>query len=389
MNNIYKSVYLLLVLVTTSLCISCGSKAEESAEPNEEETNVVEFTQAQYKTAGIELGRVENRQISATVIVSGMLDVPPQQLVSISIPLGGFLKTTELLQGYRVKKGQIIATIESMDFVQMQQEYLEAQNQYNFAKTDYDRQQELGKENVNSQKTLQQSQSNFATWKAKMNGLSAKLKMLNVNLASLEQGEITNTINVYSPINGYVTEVNVNIGKFVNPSDVLFEIVNTEHLHAELTIFEKDIPKIKLGQKVRFTLANENRERISRVYLIGRKITEDRTIRIHCHIDTVDSQLLPGMYLKAMVETGGAQVAALPDEAVIDYQGKKYIFVTTEEPKHQGGHHFAMIEIQAGTSEIGYTEVIPLQDFDLIKSHVVTKGAYALLSKMKNAEEEE
>jgi membrane fusion protein, heavy metal efflux system len=390
MNNTYKSVYLLLVLFATSLCISCGSKvAEESEEVKEEGANVVEFTQAQYKTAGVVLGKVENRPISATVRVSGVLDVPPQQLVSISIPLGGFLKNTELLQGVRVKKGQIIATLESMDFVQMQQEYLEAKNQFNFSKADYERQQDLAKENVNAQKTLQQSQSNFATWKAKLNGLSAKLKMLNVNLSSLDQGDITNTINVYSPINGYVTEVNVNIGKFVNPSDVLFEIVNTEHLHAELTIFEKDIPKIKIGQKVRFTLANENKERISTVYLIGRKISADHTVRIHCHIDTIDNQLLPGMYLKAMVETGSVQVSALTNEAVIDYQGKKYIFVTAEETKHQGVYHFAMIEIQAGTSELGYTEVTPHEDFDLAKSNVVVKGAYALLSKMKNTEEEE
>ncbi len=388
---IYRGVYLLLVLFTTSLCISCGSKAaEESTEVAVQEVaNVVEFTQAQYKTASIELGKIENKQISATIRASGVLDVPPQQLISISIPLGGFLKSTELLQGFRVTKGQVIATLESMDFVQMQQEYLEARNQFTFAKTDYERQQELGKENVNSQKTLQQSQSNFATWKAKMNGLSAKLKMLNVNLASLDQGDISNTINVYSPISGYVTEVNVNIGKFVNPSDVLFEIVNTEHLHAELTIFEKDIPKIKIGQKVRFTLANENKERISTVYLIGRKISADRTIRIHCHIDEIDNQLLPGMYLKAMVETGGVSVAALPDEAVVDYQGKKYIFVTTEETKHQGAYHFAMIEIQSRTSELGYTEVIPAEDLDLTKSNVVIKGAYALLSKMKNTEEEE
>ncbi len=391
MKNRNRSLYLLLVLMASGVFISCGSKkAEESAEvPTEEESNVVEFTQAQYKTAGIELGTAEERQISGTVSASGVLDVPPQQLVSISIPLGGFLKNTELLQGVKVKKGQRIATIESMDFVQMQQEYLEAENQFTLARSDYERQQELSKENVNAQKTLQQSKSNFAGWQVKMKGLMSKLKMMDINLASLEEGNITNTITVYSPIDGYVTEVNVNIGKFVNPSDILFEIVSTEHLHVELTIFEKDIPKIKIGQKVRFTLANESKVRIATVYLIGRKITDDRTIRIHCHIDTEDTQLLPGMYLKAMVETGGVLVTALPNEAVIDYQGEKFIFVTTEEPKHKDVFHFAMIAVEAGLSELGYTEVTPPKDVDLSKSNVVVKGAYALLSKMKNAEEEE
>ena len=400
MKNINKSIYLLLLFAMTIFCWSCRSKVEGETvkKENVEESNVVEFTSAQYMTAGIELGNVESKQISGTIRASGMLDVPPQQLVSISIPLGGFLKSTELLQGFRVTKGQIIATLESMDFVQMQQEYIEARNQFDLAKADYDRQQELAKENVNAQKTVQQSQSNFATWQGKMKGLLAKLKMLDINLSSLDEGEISNTINVYSPISGYVTEVNVNIGKFVNPSDVLFEIVNTEHLHAELTIFEKDIPKIKIGQKVRFTLANENKERIAEVYLIGRKISADRTIRLHCHIETIDNQLLPGMYLKAVVETGGIQVSALPNEAINDYQGKKYIFIsglevnslTTEKQNDEKqNHHFTMVEIEVGDSEMGYTEVIWPENLNVVTTKVVIKGAYSILSKMKNSEEEE
>jgi cobalt-zinc-cadmium efflux system membrane fusion protein len=315
-----------------------------------------------------------------------MLDVPPQQLVTVSIPLGGFLKNTELLQGVRVKKGQVIATIENIDFIQIQQDYLEAKNQFEFARADYERQTELSKENINAQKTLQQAQSNFATWQAKSNALRAKLGMLNINISSLEQGNITNSVNIYSPINGYVTEVNVNIGKYLQPNDILFEIVNTEHLHAELTIFEKDIPKIRIGQKVRFKLANESTERLATIYLIGRKITSERTIRIHCHIDTEDAQLLPGMYLKANVETGGAEVPSLPDEAIVDYQGKKYIFTVSE--KSEAEQHFTMQEIQTGNNELGYTEIMLPDDSEATKMEVVVKGAYALLSKMKNSEEE-
>ena len=388
MNQINRSLSISL-LSAVLICVSCSKTETEPAdEPQKEEaSDVVEFTQAQYNTEGVELGSIENKQISGTVRASGVLDVPPQQLVTVSIPIGGFLKDTELLQGVRVSKGQAIATLESMEFVQMQQDYLEAKNQMRLAKSDYERQQELSKENVNSKKTLQQSQTNLATWEGKMQGLLEKLKMMNANLSALDQDQITNTIKVYSPINGYVTEVNVNIGKFVNPSDVLFEIVNTDHLHAELTIFEKDIPKIRIGQKVRFTLANETKERSSTVYLIGRKITTDRTIRIHCHIDTKDSDLLPGMYLKALVETGGVDVSALPDEALLDYQGQKYIFVTAKESKHAGDYHFKMIAVDIGNSELGYTEVKIPEDVDIIKSSVVIKGAYSILSKMKNAEE--
>ncbi len=393
---------ILAICIGLVLITSCRSKSAEeviSADHHEEEENTVEFTAAQYKTADIELGKVESKQISGTIKVNGMLDVPPQQMVSISVPLGGFLKNTSLLQGSKVKKGQVIATMENLDFIQLQQDYIEAKNQLEFSKLDFDRQQDLAKENVNAQKTLQQAKTTYSSWETKANGLREKLKVLNIDLASVEAGNIRSTINLYSPINGYVTEVNVNIGKFVTPSDILFEIVDTEHLHAELTVFEKDVPKLKIGQKVRFTLANDTKERMATVYLLGREISADRTIRIHCHIDKEDTNMLPGMYLKAVVETGGVEVTALPDKAIIDYQGKKYIFyLLTEQPhaaldnenkeRHDAEYHFTMFEVQTGNSEIGYTEVMLPTDFKMETAQIVVKNAYAILSKMMNSEEE-
>ncbi len=379
-----------------SAMVSCdnnkvaGEKQQEQHD-EQEEANRVEITAAQTRTAGIELGKIEKRQISGTVKVNGVLDVPPQQLVSISVPLGGFVKNTSLLQGSRVRKGQIIATIENLDFIQIQQDYLEAKSQLELTEEDYKRQQELAKENVNSRKTLQQSKTNFATWQAKHNALREKLKVINIDVKSLEAGQVTSSINLYSPIGGYVTQVNVNIGKFVTPTDVIFEIVDTEHLHAELIVFEKDVPKLKIGQKVRFTLANEAAERMATIYLIGREINKERTVQVHCHIDKEDTELLPGMYLSAYVETGGALVPALPDESIVDYNGKKYIFVLSKE-KHgevkpeESGQQFTMLEIQTSNRELGFTEVnVP---DSLSEAEVVVKGAYALLSKMKNSEEE-
>lgn len=404
MNNLkFKNIFISIGL--SLILFSCNKESDEASteEHHEDEENVVELTEAQMKNAGVTLGKIEEKQISGTIKVNGTLDVPPQQLVSISAPLGGFLKSTSLLEGSRVKKGEVIGTIENLEFIQIQQDYLEAKSSFEFAKADYERQQSLAKENVNSEKTLQQSKANYSSWQAKFNGLREKLNVLNISPSSVESGNVRSSINLFSPIDGYVTEVNVNIGKFVNPSDVLFEIVDTEHLHAELIIFEKDVPKLKLGQKVRFKLANETSERTATVYLIGREISSDRTIQIHCHIDKQDKELLPGMYLTAVVETGGVKVAALPDESIIDYQGKKYVFIAAEgveedkgeehekekeEEHHEEGQHFEMMEIEIGNSEIGFTEVNSGELEKLRAASIVVKGAYALLSKMKNSEEE-
>lgn len=397
MKTNYKTYSKIILVTLLSFFISsCGkAPAESTEEHHEEEENTVELTSAQMKTANVTFGSVEQKQLSGTIKVNGVLDVPPQQLVSVSVPFGGFLKNTPLLQGSHVQKGQLIATIENSEYIQLQQDYLEAKNEFEFAKSDYERQQQLAAENVNAQKTLQQAKSSYQTWMAKKNGLQAKLKLLNIDLVKLENGSITSTANVYSTINGFVTEVNVNIGKFVSPTDVLFEIVDTEHLHAELIIFEKDVPKIKIGQKVRFTLANETAERIATVYLIGREISSDRTIQIHCHIDKEDKNLLPGMYLKAIVEAGSMSVNALPDDAIVDFQGKKYVFIANDEKENetdkkgttQEGTHFSMIEISTGNSELGYTEVLLPENWNS-NSKVVVTGAYSILSKIKNSEED-
>lgn len=385
-NIIYKSITIVFLSV---MLASCGSKVEEEKkeEHHEDPANTVELTNEQYKVANISLGNIEMKALSGAIKVNGMLDVPPQNLVSVSAPMGGFLKSTELLQGLKVKKGEVIAVIQNADFIQIQQDYVDSKSQLEFLEAEFKRQEELAKENVNSQKTLLQSKTQYQSMMAKVSGLKAKLSLLGISPTQVESGNFQNSITLYAPISGYVTQVNVNIGMFVNPTDVMFKIVDTEHLHAELTVFEKDVPKLKIGQKVRFTLANETTERTATVYLIGREIREDRTVRIHCHLDKEDMELLPGMYLKAYVEAGTQTVAALPDKSIVNFEGKDYTFINITSDK-KGTHHFKMIPVIKGVSELNYTEVQLPKDISNESSFVVN-GAYDILSKMKNSEEEE
>lgn len=373
-----------LFFIGTLVC-SCGNKTEETTteQSQKEETSVVELSPEQVKTIGLKLAKIEMKDLSGAIKVNGMLDVPPQNLVSVSAPLGGFVKSTELLQGMKVTKGQTIAVMQHPDYIQMQQDYLDTKSQLEYLDAEYKRQQELSKENVSSQKNLQQAKSQYESMLAKNAGLKAKLVMVGIHSENITTDGIQNTVTIVSPISGYVTSVNVNIGIYVHPTDVMFKIVDTEHLHAELIVFEKDVPKIKLGQKVRFTLANENEERTAIVYLIGREINSDRTVRIHCHLDKEDMDLLPGMYLKAYVEAGTQNLPALPDQAIVNFGGKDYVFVAEKE-----ANQYKMLEIKKGISELGYTEV-QLENGLSNESLVVVNGAYDILAKMKNSEEEE
>ncbi len=386
-NNITSTLKLMAVLCSGLLLNSCGNEEAVVAEEHHEDEQTVQLTAAQYKSADIQLGKVELRNLSNVIQCNGVLDVPPQNLVSISLPIGGNLKSTELLQGMKVSKGQVIAVFEHPDYVQLQQEYIQAKSALDFSEIEYHRQTELNKEQVTSQKSFQKTKADYLSQKALVLGLEKKLEQLGISVAQMDKGNITNTIIITSPINGYVTKVNVNIGKYLNPNDVAFEIVDTEHLHAELTVYEKDITKIKTGQTIHFSLPNENgNERSAKVHLIGREISSDRTVRIHGHLDKEDIELLPGMYIKARIEVGENKTLSLPEKAIVQNAGKNYIFIKINS-EHKDEFAFKMIEVEVGVSENGFTEVMLPKDVSL-SADVVVNGAYDLLSKLFNSEEE-
>ena len=398
-------------LLAGFLLSSCGSKQEEKQtegeaieEEHKEEENVVEISEMQYKTVGVTLGSPQKKALSDVLKVSGFIDVPPQNLVSITTQMGGIVKSTPLQAGSSVKKGQVVAVLENQEYVQLQQDYLESRSQLELSEAEYQRQQTLAQQNVNSQKILQQARAQYQTALARESALEQRLRLININPRSLTASNIRSQISIYSPITGYATKVNVNTGRFVNPNDVMFEIVNSSNLHVELKVFERDAAKVKAGQRVRFSLANDSTERIAIVQLVGKEINPDKTVTVHC-IAKGSFGFIPGTYLTAFIETGSTQVLALPESAVADFEGKKYIFVVSNAPpeeehggeenesahkgeKENGGkqYYFKMVPVSTGVADGGFIEVILPQGQDLT-GKVVIKGTYDLLSKLKNSEE--
>lgn len=389
-NNLWVNLLWILLLVSCKHAHDAEHKDEHAHETEEHETaTMVSLNEAQLKTIGLQLGTLQTRSLSGTLKVNGVLDVPPQNLVTISIPYGGVIKHTDLLQGMKIRKGQLLATLEHPDYIQLQQDYLDQISQLNFMELELKRQEELQKEQVNATKTYQQAQSQYQSLKAKVEGLAHKLKLLNIAPKQLLQNGISTQVKLYAPIDGYVTQVPVNIGMYVNANDVICKLVDTRHLHAELTVFEKDVAYLKKGQKVRFSFNHEAAEKIATVYLIGKEIGEDRTIRVHCHLDKEDPNLLPGMYLKAIVETQSKGVLSLPAQAVVQANGKNYIFAAQgkKQIKDDSEYLFEMREVQVGLKDDAYVEIIADEHLTPNTS-IVVEGAYDLLSKMNNSEDE-
>jgi cobalt-zinc-cadmium efflux system membrane fusion protein len=410
-----KSLYTSLLIIALFLTACSSKKTEETATAEgtatkapEHEAEVVEFSADQYKAVNIQLGNITNTNLSNYIKASGTIEVPPQQLISITSPYGGTIKTTSILEGKFIGKGQVVASIENPEFLQIQQDYLESSSQLSFLKQELTRQTELVAENIAARKSLQRATSEYNSMVARVEGLKAKLRMINLNPGSVRSGRFTSRVNIYSPQGGYVTKVMGNIGKYVGANEVVAEIANTSNMLVSINVFEKDIPTINVGQKIRFRATGDTVERLATVTLIGKDIHEDRTVEVQARITTPSSKLLPGMFVNAILEIGSASTPALPQDAVVQAGGKNYIFVLEEnigqhkedqsaktekkeegENKEEDTHYaFRRVEVGVGVTENGFTAVILPEKFDMQRK-VVIKGAYDLLSKMNNAAEEE
>ncbi len=370
--------YLITLILLTSF-IACQQAPEENQNLSSvAERDLITLSDAQLKTIEIKTEAVLKQKMSSPILATGVLDVPPQNLVTISAPIGGFVKETKLLQGMPVKKGQAIVTLEHPDYIQLQQDYLESKSQLEYLTLEYTRQQELASENINSTKTLQQAKSNYLSMKAKAEGLAARLHLLNINPESLEGGTIKSTIKITSPIAGYITEVNVNLGMYAGPDLVMFKIVDADHLHAEAYVFEKDITKVKVGQQMNFTLANETTARAATIYLVGKEIAQDRTVRIHAHLTQEDPNLIPGMYFNATIDAGENTVDTVPENAVVSFEGQHYVFIESAKNK------FQLVPIEVGVTHGGFSEIVTPKDWNS-NTLIVTQGAYTLIGLLKNS----
>jgi cobalt-zinc-cadmium efflux system membrane fusion protein len=371
-----KSIYLFIL---SALIIACGNENKiENQEVADVTDAIVQLSDAQLKNTALSTGKLEKRTISSVLKVNGKIDVPPQNMVSISIPLGGFLKSTKLLPGMHILKGDVIAIMEDQQYIQLQQDYLTAISNLKYLEADYNRQKELNQSKATSDKAFQQAEAGYVNQKITLKSLGEKLKLIGINPEKLNENTLSKSISVLSPIDGYVSAVNVNIGKYVNPTDVLFELVNPEDIHLSLTVFEKDLDKLFIGQKVMaYTNHHTEIKYPCEIILIGKDLSKERSVEVHCHFEKYDKNLIPGMFMNGELEVKTNDAFVLPEDAVVRFGNKNYVFIAKNK------NEFEMKEVQIGNSENGFIEIKNGQEEFIY----VLKDAYTLLMKIKNKQE--
>jgi len=384
-----QAIFYSLFMIALSSCNGTKKPGIETVVAEVIPENIVEMRGDQIKLANIETGSIEMRSLSGTLKVNGLVAVAPQNQATVCAPMGGFIKSTSLMPGNSVSKGQTLAIIENQEFVDIQQSYFEAKNKFEFAESEFKRHTELYKDDVYSQQNLQQVTVDYKTLKAQVKSLEQKLTLIGINPANLHEETISSSVSICSPISGFVTAVNINLGKFVSPADVMFEIVNSDKLFLELSLYEKDIAKVAKGQNIKFYINNETEQHDAIILHTGQSVNVDKTYKVYASVTGVCKNVLPGMYVNAIIESSGKMVASLPQDAVVNFEDKDYIFVF-DKNKEEAGKPFIeyqIVEVHKGVTNNGFTEVVLPEGFNITTAKVVIKGAYNLLSAKKNAGE--
>lgn len=416
-SNFYK--YILSILYVVAL--GCGEMSShdnhghdehghEEHGHDEHEEGVVHLTLEQQKAVGIQLGHIEEKPLSGVVYSNGKLEVPPQNQANVSSFMGGTVKRINVIEGEKVKAGQVLALLEHPKIVKMQVEYQKVKSQLTFLEQEYQRQEKLYKGKVSSGQTFQQTQSKYFAVKAKVKGLEAQLKMVNISPASVEKGNITSYIEIKSPIDGFIKEVDVALGTYIQPRQELFDVINNEHVHVDLMVFEQDVHQVKEGQTVYFSVAQRPNDILKAEIIAVSRAFEDapKAVHVHAEIDEKDEHgLIAGMYVKGRIVVSQKMNKVVPEDAVVEDAGRHYIFVRSEDgehhaPKekehkheeHEGEHNdehsegkdrYELAEVVMDISDLGWVAIRPLEALSAEKE-VVVKGAYYLLSELKKGE---
>lgn len=373
--NYIKSLSFLLIIIVVS---ACNSKPATEVRTDEAHDEIIRVTPAQFKNANMSIGKLEEKPFSKVIRSSGVLDVPPQNKAEISAFMGGFIKDLPHRIGSKVKKGERLVTLENPEFISLQQQYLELGEQMEYLKSEYERQQIMLDEKITSQKSFLKAESDYKSNLARYNSLKKNLEMLHINPSSVRSGNITSQVNIYSPIDGYVTQVFGIRGSYVSSADKILELVNTDEILLDLKVFEKDLFSIKPGQEVLFRIPEVSDEKFkAKIQLIGASISENRMIPVQAVIeDGEDRNFTSGMFVEAEIIASEERLPALPENAVTEFEGKDYVLVVEKED--ESGLELIAVEVKTGEVYDGWIHIKNSNDFSS-EMRILTKGAFVLL----------
>lgn len=371
------------LLLSTALLTACGGVAEPASAPDDHangsalHTAEVHLSAEQIAAIGLVTGHMEKRGLTTALKVNGRLVLPPDKSAQVSVLFGGLVRGIPVREGQRITQGQVLATMENMELLQLQQDYLETKANELALRADLQRQQELHDERITATRILERAQADQAIAQAQLAGMAAKLHLFGIDPERLTPAHISPTYTVRSPIAGSLQKIAVTLGQYAEPNTPLFNVVDHSALHIDLNIFEGDVARVKPGQQVVFGHAGESiGHHTATIYAVNKAFESDQqAVLAHAKLDDGGEELFAGMYIDALIATDSTTAWSLPDQAIVNNGDEHYIFV------ERGPGTYVMVPVRIGAAELGYIECIPLRSVEP-EEPIVVQGAYYLLSEL-------
>ncbi|NBC08948.1 MAG: efflux RND transporter periplasmic adaptor subunit [Bacteroidetes bacterium] len=363
------SIFFLLSLLAFSACQNEADPTEEAAQAETATSTTISLTPDQMQQANVELGQPQERAIGSYISCSGQIDVPPAGRHAIHSPVMGFVGNIKHLPGQYVERGTPLTSIHHPDLIRLQRDFLETAARLPFLEKDKARKAELAESDAASQKAFETIASELAVAQSRLSGLRAELELIGIDVDELEQSQtLQKRIYLYAPVSGYLAAIPAQPGQLVQPDAPLFRMIDRSHLHLELEVYAKDLPKVKKGQPVRIQQAGSEQEMRGQVHLIGQSVDlERKTARVHVHFDEPPTQLAVGTFLFAHIQVDSRQTTVVPASAIVRSGESAYVFQQTDKG-------FERVPVQLGQQEGEYYE---LKDSDMpLKGPIALKGAY-------------
>jgi cobalt-zinc-cadmium efflux system membrane fusion protein len=367
--------WILLIFLQTVGCKNQVSNDPINGEM-EESGNRILITAEQAKTLQLEVVNIKRTLVPETIYANGYIEAPPQNIASISPVVSGYVTRVNLIQGDQVKKGSDIMVIQSKELVELQKNYLQLKSRVSYLVKDTERQRTLAKDNINAKKVMDEAEAELVSSQAALEASKEILSMAGIDFNVLESGDILSTIGIKSPLPGFITEQNVVIGQFIQSGDILCEVIDPGHLHAELRVFEKDAIKIKKNQKIRLFIPQANTTIPGTVYLVNKKIDEEtRTVRIHVHFEEQEN-ILPGMYVDAEILVDERITFVLPGEGL--FRGVKETIAFQILENNEENLILEKVSVVTGREKTGMLEIISTNGLapDTTKHYIVHGISY-------------
>jgi cobalt-zinc-cadmium efflux system membrane fusion protein len=371
------SIYIFIL----SLFFVFGCSSDKPQAANAEEAphdDHIELSLAQFQNGKFKIEKPDSSRFYQSYKVTGMIDVPPENRASVNSFFSGFVSETHLLVGDVVQKGDLLIKLQNPDFIQMQQQFAQDVSELEFLASEFQRKQNLLKDKVIAEKVFQQTKSAYNSMKAKVQGQRKTLQLMNVNTKAVLKGNFTESISIYAPISGKIAKLNISQGTYVEPNTMIMEILNTEHIHLELDVFEKDIMAIKLGDTLDFKVPELTSETFSAyVQLIGAEVGQNRTVRVHAHPLKEEETFAVGMFVEASFKKDPQEHLSLPATAFA--KSDQDWVVLKLQTQTDSTYVFDKIEVEDTKPQNGLRALkssVPLS----VKDQFLTQGVFDLVS---------